>query len=75
MQSPFKYFIEKHKEDIYFYIWVLLVIIDAVYLVMSLTLSIIDKSKGAFYAGWNTMIAFLAFGIFTAILGYLEDKS
>lgn len=75
MKSPIKYFLKKHKEDIYFYIWVLLVIIDAVYLVMSLTLSIIDNSKGAFYAWWNTVIAFCAFGIFTAILGYLEDKS
>ena len=75
MKSPFKYFLKKHKEDIYFYIWVLLVIIDAVYLIMSLTLSIIDESKGAFYAWWSIAIAFGAFGIFTAILGYLEEKS
>ena len=75
MQSPFKHFLKKHKEDIYFYIWVFLTIVDAVYLVMSLTLFIIDKSKGAFYAWWNMMIAFLAFGIFTLILSYLEEKS
>ena len=75
MQSPFKYFLKKHKENIYFYIWVLLTTIDATYLVISLVLSIIDESKGAFFAWWSIIIAFCSFGIYTAILGYLGDKS
>jgi hypothetical protein len=74
MQSPFKYFLKKHKENIYFYIWVSLTIVDAIYLAISLALSIIDESKGAFYARCSTILAFCAFGIFTVILSYLKEK-
>ena len=74
MQSPFKYFLKKHREDIYFYIWVSLVTVDAIYLVISLTLCIIEN-KGPLCAWWSIVIAFCAFGIFTAVLGYLEEKS
>ena len=73
MQSSFKYFIKKNKADIYFYIWVLLTAIDAIYLIVSLVLSVINKN---FLCAWGgILIAFGVFGIFTMILGYLEERS
>ena len=73
MQSSFKYFIKKNKADIYFYIWVLLTAIDAIYLIASLVLSVINENF--LYAWCSILIAFCVHGIFTLILSYLEEKS
>ena len=73
MQSPFDYFINKHKEYLYFYIWVLLTVIDAIYLIASLVLSVINENF--LYAWCSILIAFCVHGIFTLILSYLEEKS
>lgn len=73
MQSSFKYFINKHKEYLYFYIWVLLTTINAIYLIVSLVLGVINKDP--LYGGCGILVAFSAFGIYTMILTYLEEKS
>lgn len=68
MQSPFKHFTKKNKVETYFYIWVLLTVIDAICLAISMAF-FINEDKVAL-VWWSAIIAFCVFEIFTAILVY-----